>query len=415
MTFCDAPFAANPTSFASYPPNLIRSALTFNPSPLNTHIGIAIMLKLHLLMAGVGTFFFVRQWELSSEATLMAAFIFIFSAGFVRRSFAIVCWITATAWLPIVLLLLHAGFASESLRRKFAFASGVGLVFGISLLAGAPHTSLFMAVTIAGYGILYRLTSLRRTDFQKPKALALRVGSDAMAGVLIAILSAMVAAMLLVPAAQLSGLSDRGNQINSLREMSHQISWLVSILVTYSGDEKQWHDYRLAGLGALLVALAAFLHHRRRDVLIFGLLFLMFIDISLGPPQPSAKLFIWMAPYRLNHASCAMWWSRFPLALLVGFGVDAVSARWQRRRARPLFAVLFSVAGTLLLVVLWFNIVDHQYLPEATISVIVLPAIILGVLVAKRSNRPQRIFVGMRQSVPFQWHSKRLTERGRVA
>ncbi len=43
LYFCGQPHAANPQSFVFYPPNLLRSLLTFHPTPLRTHAGIALM------------------------------------------------------------------------------------------------------------------------------------------------------------------------------------------------------------------------------------------------------------------------------------------------------------------------------------------------------------------------------------
>jgi len=159
LTFCGAPFAGNPQSCLFYPPNVLRSCLTFHPTPMKTHIGLVLMLACHIVLAGVGTFFFAREHKLSYGASFVAAFVFIFSAGFIRRGYANM-FITSMAWIPLELLLLRRAFSEKCLRRRLYYAVGAGLVFGLALLAGSPHMALLMSMTVAAYGVFYRLFNL---------------------------------------------------------------------------------------------------------------------------------------------------------------------------------------------------------------------------------------------------------------
>ena len=97
LTFCGLPFAANPQSMAFYPPNLLRSILTFEPTPFRSHATLVLMLVFHVILAGYGTYLLAREHGLSYGACLVCVFAFLFSAGVVRRTLADV-YLTTIAW-----------------------------------------------------------------------------------------------------------------------------------------------------------------------------------------------------------------------------------------------------------------------------------------------------------------------------
>lgn len=378
LSFCGTPFAANPQSLVFYPPNLLRAALNVNPTPYNTQASMVIMMGLHLLFGGVGTLLLAREHKLSFGASLTAAFAFIFSAGLVRRACANM-FVTTIVWMPFILLLLHKAFSADTLRRKLCYALGAGLLFGFSLLAGSPHMSLFMSITIVGYGVLYRILNLRFADFRWRGGLFRRIGGDALAGVLIFVVSALIAFAVLLPAAELAGVSDRVHQENLRPDKWVKLAPLVSLFTDYSGASKQSFDWRLSSLGVIVLALAAFGHPRKRTVLLYAAFFYIFVDCAMGPPLPFARLSLMIAPYRMAYLNRAMIWATFPLALLVGFGVDAVAARWQTRKPGALHSAFFGVVGLLALQQLWPAVTSHLFMNKPKAAVI-LPAAILVVV-----------------------------------
>jgi len=380
LIFCGTPFAANPQSFMFYPAHFLRSCLTFHPTPFRTHVGLAIVVAIHIVIAGVGTFYFARDHGLSFAASMVAAFVFIFSADFVRR--ALSNWfMTTAAWLPIVLLLLRRAFSEKDFRRRLPYAVGVGLFFGLSLLAGAPHMSLFMSMTIAFYGMFYRLFSLTRKDFRLRGGLPKTICHDVTVGVLVFVLAALVAGAMLLPAQEFAAYSARGQQDSSGRAVSHEPAWMAKVFASYSGDDNQWRDYRLAGLGATLLACAAFAHKKKRDVFIFTALFWVFLDCSLGPPLPFARFSLWITPFRLNDISRGMIWACFPLGMMAGFGVDAVASRWKPSRWSMIHTAVFAGIGVVMLRILYASVDPHPYLSVSKLVVLV-PGLILLVILA---------------------------------
>ncbi|NIA12591.1 MAG: hypothetical protein GWP08_00830 [Nitrospiraceae bacterium] len=344
LTYCGMPFAANPQSYAFYPPNLIRSLLTFNPSPMNTHIGLLIVLGLHILLGGVSTFFFAREHRLGFGASLSAALVFIFSATFVRRVMAMHL-ITTIVWLPLILLLLRRAFIAQRFSSRMLYAVAAGTAFGMAVLAGFPQVVLYMAFAIIGYGAVYRVLHIGWRDFRLKKGLVQLVAKDTTVGVTVFVIGALLAAAMLIPGLEVASFSERSHLSNAIPDRTHAPSRLLNLFVSYIGSGSHHANYRLAGLGAIMLALAAFAHPRRRDVIVFTCMFLIMLDLALGPPLPFSRLLLSVAPFKLKDLTRAFLAVGFPLAMLVGFGVDAVAMRWQARDASPLHTAFFVMLG----------------------------------------------------------------------
>jgi len=371
------PFSANPNSFVFYPPYLLRGLLDLGATPLSAHYSIAIMTALHVLLAGVGAFLFARDHGLSFAACMTTAFVFAFSAGFVRQALAGI-FVTTTAWLPYVLLFLRRCFLAEELRERIRPALIAGLFFGLALLAGSPHMTLLMSVCIACWGVGHRFIERWPTG-RAPREWATTLGGDFAMGALVFALGAGIAAVMLIPAAEFSSFSLRGRMPNLIPSKLPDAAWLLRIFSTYWGEWNLKLDYRLAGLGSVLLALAALCHPSRRTVLLYLFLFYVFVDISIGPPLPFSQLFIAVAPYRLNTLSRAMTWACFPLAMLAGYGVDATARRWAERRFSLWPSLLCLGIGCLLLWRLYGFLPPRGRLPVSD-AVVVLPCIILAVV-----------------------------------
>jgi hypothetical protein len=391
------PFAANPNSFVFYPPYLLRGLLDFAATPLSAHYSIAIMTALHLLIAGVGAYLFARDHELSFGASLTTAFVFVFSAGFVRHALAGV-FVTTAAWLPFVLLFLRRCFLAVQLHERIRQALFAGLFFGLALLAGSPHMTLLMSVCIACWGAGHRFIEGWPSGRAPREKLTILAGDLGM-GVLVFALAAGIASVILVPAMEFSSLSLRGHMPNRIPSELPDAAWLLRILSTYWGEWNFLHDYRLAGLGSVVLGLAALSHPRRRAVLLYLFLFYVFVDISIGPPLPFSQLFIHVAPYRLNSLSRAMTWACFPLAMLAGYGVDATARRWAEGRFGLWQSLLCLGVGGLLLSTLYGFLPPRGQLPVSH-WVMLLPGIMLAVVAAAGLGpRREKHSAGLRVAV----------------
>ena len=399
LLFCGTPFAAHPGWHPFYPPDLIRSLLTFNPTPLKTHNGSSLMVALHVLLAGVGMVWLAREHGLSRSAAFVASFTFIFSAAFVHR----VCanhFITAVAWAPVLLLVERRLLAAQTLARKLRYGIMGGLLFGLVVLAGPPQITYYTGILVAVYWPLCRLVEIRAPSRAAAKRLPVVLGGDLLALALICLVGALLAAVALLPGVEFAAFSARGAnssvQLGYARE-HYSLGQLLKQLVLFTGGNNLFLDWRLAGTGVLLLALAALLHPQRRPVLLYVGLFWLLFDCLLGPPRPLATLVSRFAPFQMGPPARADILACLPLGMLAGFGVDAVT----RNARSPIWArllgqVLLVAVGAFLLTLLAKQVHPHPrlrvsetvvILPEA---VVILPALVLLAMVLSGwLRRPQ--------------------------
>ena len=126
LTYCGMPVTGNPQSFLFYIPHLIRSLLTFNPTPERSNITLAIMWGLHLIFMGFCTYLLGRSHKLTFSGSLTAAAAFVFSALMVRRM-GEYHFITSLAWMPLLLLLIKKAIDTEDFFAKTGLAICAGL------------------------------------------------------------------------------------------------------------------------------------------------------------------------------------------------------------------------------------------------------------------------------------------------
>lgn len=384
LTFCGTPFAANPQSLVFYPPNLIRSLLTPNPTPLKTHIGLVLMVLLHLLMAAVGTYKLARSYSLSKSGSVASTAVFIFSGALVHRTYAGHFILTLT-WLPIVLLLTQKALTSFNPRRAYLFALAAGLVFGLSILAGSPHMTYLLAFTTACYIVLFFLTT---KDFcrQSFHQILSSIRRHVAVGLTIAIIGGLTACIMLLPTFEFADYSIRGQQPNLQQNRQHTQKSLLTMASVYGGVRYMNKNYRLAGLGALLLALAALAHHQRRKVLLFLFLFVLLLNCALGPPLPFARLYLILAPFKLSDPTRALLVGCLPFGILAGFGVDAIVST-KRRPLSTFFHLTFISAAGLSLLIFLISTIDSKLFVSIPKFVTIPPAILFVLLVGTLIHR----------------------------
>jgi len=403
LSFCGTPFAANPQVSLFYPLNLVRSLLTFAPTPFKTHVGLALMMALHMVIAGVGTFMLARDYRLSRGAGLVAAFAYIFGPHFMRR--VLEQWVLAAVatWFPWLLFLLRRSIRAPSWRERVFYGAGAGLVFGVSILAGFPQLTFYTAVALAAFCLIDRLVHLRRTDARAPLGVLRRISRDAVVLALIGVIGAMVAAAALLPALELGGFSarfrGRGFTVNPASQDLSPMHLFRSLIV-YPGATREEQGCRAAGLGVLFLAVMAAGHAKKRAVFVYAFFFVFLTDCTLGPPFPFGwaverlDIFQFSSPWRAGILA------GLPLAMLAGLGVDAAAKRsksWQRDLVRV--GVLVGVGAILL----WHLAAWQAAEPYVAVSrmVVYLPLATLIALLAAPYLRLPRVWSVLAPALVF--------------
>lgn len=383
LLFCGMPFAGNPIDGFFYPPNLLRSLLSFHPTPYKTQAGWIILMGLHLLVGGIGTVFLARRHGVSPAGSIVAALVFLLSAIWIRRT----CeyhFLFLVAWLPWILLLTHRAMHAREWPKKLLYGAGGGLLFGMGLLNGAMNMAPYMGVAIGVYAVLLSLLYPFRDGPGVPWRRT--VFGDALFTVVLFVVAVLAAQALLLPGMEFAGMSSRAKTAeHALALPQYHGTWtmLFKDLIRYPGQKMALEDIRASGVAAWLLALAGLSYYRRRDVLVWGGVFLVLFDLSMGGSFPVSRIFYKVVPLQMIASTRAFDLAVLPLGILAGFGVDVMTspARW--RRLAVARDIALAVTGVYLLWVLWSMTGPNSFLAISP-WVVAPPAMALAVMLLGR-------------------------------
>ena len=393
LTYCGMPYAANPQVSALYPPNLLRSLLTFAPTPYRTQFGLVALMGLHLLLAFGGTYLLARSHRMSRSGAWAAALAFTFSALIVRR----VCeyhFVYTLNWLPLLLFLVKQLLDAPEWPRKFRWGVAAGVVFGMATLGGFFQIVNYMGVTLAAYALLYRLLRPGRDagaaganrENGVPRGLLRTWALDGLTLIVVAVVTLLVAGALLFPAMELARYTGRqpGVAVPMYSNLYGRL-WLgiAQDAIVYPGMAYDAEALRGSGVVALTLALAALFTSRRREALLFAGVYLVLLDCSFGPPLPVSWLVNKLTPFAPSAYSRAYDLALLPLSLLAGLGVDGVRRVPRAWWAALLQTMLLTMIGGTLILLLWHWIHPKHYL-GVTPWVAGVPALALLIMAVAR-------------------------------
>ncbi len=350
LAYCGMPFAGDPQASACYPPQLIRSFLTPPFDPHATTVSLHVLRFLHLLLAGLGVLFLAGLYGLSVPARLVGAFAFMFNAFNIIYFTEFYVYALVIVWAPWVLWAAKSTFIAQRLSVRIAYASTTVLFYALSTLAGFPQLSLYLGLLLGFYGLFDFLLNHKWT-LQPMNALRATVllGKRMTLVAVITTLTILAAAVLLLPAVELGSTSARvvsaGVEVASVTQNFNPLH-LLKCLLFFPGNTWLPLGPRAVGIGSLLAALVAIGHQKRRDVVVFFILYLILTDCTLGPPFPIGWLLhrvdilnITVSPWRAGS------FAALPFALLAAFGVDAAGCAPARYWARAVKMLILAVAG----------------------------------------------------------------------
>jgi hypothetical protein len=141
--FSGVPFAANPQTGVFYPPYWLALVL-----PVTTALNLIV--ALHVLVAGIGMYAWLRAEGASQRGALVSGIVFQFSGYFFARMLAgHVGVITTHAWLPFSLWALSMAVERDS--WKAGLAGGVPVA--MSILAGHTASFVWVALVLTAYAV----------------------------------------------------------------------------------------------------------------------------------------------------------------------------------------------------------------------------------------------------------------------
>ena len=320
---CGFPLFAEGQAGPLYPPNVVLALLLPTWAALNWNI------VLHLWLAGAGMYALVRGFGAVRPAALCAGLCYALSGYMVVRAMS-PNFIDVCAWLPLLFWLV------DRILNRGAFLYGLllALVLGLQLLAGHPQAALYGSVAVAGYW-LYR-SWVQGVGW---------IAWPALAGALA--LGVALAAVQLVPTAELVQLSNRGSGLSwaSFVAMSlppERLATLVwpnlfgnSAHGTYGSREVGFFIQLCAYVGVvpLFLAWAALRERRDGHVGFFAVLALAGLVLALGQYTAIFSVFYQIPGFSLFRIPTRfLLWFAVGASVLCGLGLDQVL---RRQRCRP--------------------------------------------------------------------------------
>lgn len=353
LIFCGTPWAANPQVHAFYPPNVLRALLTFNPTPLRTLQTNVYMIALHFVLGGIAIFFLCRSHGLSRAAAMVATFAFAFSYSMFQAAETNPVLLFNAACLALVLYTLRRLLASAEKWERWRWAIWSGGAAALLVLAGFPPYYACLSFSLAVYCIAHIFLSDKPNGASFRSALGRRVRKSFLPLVVVGLLGVGLSLPLLLSSQQFASLSsrragsgleiERRSPMNELREEGVTLGplFFVGRLALYVPVAGAFRPTG-AGLTATLLVFLAFLHPKRKEALIYVIVFYVIQDCSMGRPFPVATFLETVTPIQMSNPDYTGILCPVLSAVVAGFGADAVRRASAGNRKRWLVAVAVS-------------------------------------------------------------------------
>ena len=347
LILCGCPFVANWQSAMLYPPNLM---FLFLP----VHTALNWSFTLHVFLAGLFTYLFMRSVAASRFGSLVSALTFMLSAPLIMRIFAgHVTMVCALPWFSAQLLAVEEGLRR---RRAYPWILG-GAALGLQVLAGHPQTVGYSIAGVMFYAVL-RAFSTERDGGP-------RCSVPAACGYLLLLLSVgfSLGAAQILPGLEFVRISSRGSALDIREAASNSLppenalTYLVpnamgdSVRAFCWGRSYQWEAAVYVGILPLACAVLALCAVRNRYVCIFSVIAAGAYVLALGGYTPIFGLLYHSLPgFGLMRGSAKILFvPTFCLAALAGFGASALAGD-EGGRGRCLRGVLWGTGGLFVLV-----------------------------------------------------------------
>ncbi len=307
-----------------YPPNL----LLFKLWPDFPYVALQNLTIAHIAFAGAGMYLLLaRGLRLGRIPAIAAALAFMFSDFFLTH-FGNLNLNAAASWLPWVFWPYLGALNATAHARPLSRPALAGLLLGVATLAGHIQATLFIALALAMYTLLW-LVLARNDPF--PRRRAARAAVSLGFSFLVAFL---LAAPILLPAFQLSGLTAR-TAWNYTETAGYSLSpaqWIGWLIPGFFGRGPQFHwgawprvEVGYIGILPLLLAVLAFALRRDRRTWLWAGLGVTSFVVALGIYAiPHGWLTLLPGFDLLRAPARFILVTDFALAILAAIGLDAV-------------------------------------------------------------------------------------------
>jgi len=307
------PFAASAYYGMFYP-------LSFIYFILPVHIGMGYFTALHIALAGLFTYIFLRHGlKISVIGALIGATVFMLS-GSITREISHPNDLSAMAWLPLILFLVEKIFQT----RKSLWGVLLGLALGFQILTMSFQTVVFSGYTVGAYS-LFRVCLLYARDREGIIVSVLYLGL----GIIIAL---CLSSIQWLPTMELSSLSVRSTKGLSINDVELLREVLTPLNIAKGMIIKNVLIY--IGIIPVLLGLAAlFLKNFRPYTFFFLFWSILTLVLSFGTHWPVYNFYYYYVPtgdwFRLPLRF--LWLSIFSISVLAGIGSETMSKKLQQK------------------------------------------------------------------------------------
>lgn len=338
QALCGSPLLANFQSAVFYPLNLL---FWFFKDP----VAWSLYLILQPLLAGIFTYYFLRDLKLTSLASLFGGLIFGF-CGFALVWFEYGILGHAGLWLPLVL------WALNRLRRRLALGPWLAGIAGVGLsaLAGYPQITFYL-LAVAG---IFTVFLLRGNQSRRPFLTA---------ALSLFVLGLLLAAPQLVPGGELWYHSIRQADptvaaLNfGLMPPQNLITFVAPDFFGHPATQNFWGSVPYndlagyVGLIPLFFALTALLSKTKKPLLsFFGLVLAVSLLLVLDTPLARGIYHLNLPGLQAAAAGRILFAVDFSLAVLAAYGLEF----WLTDKKKHAFPALKSgILLTLIFAGLW--------------------------------------------------------------
>jgi len=323
------PLVGNSQAGLFYPFNLLFMLVP----PLKAY---ALFIAIHLLLAGLFMYAFLRSLLVSRPGSLIGGIAFMGNPFLIGWSEHLP-HLSVMIWLPLIFILLDRMVE----RRSILYATVLGLVLGLQLLGGMFQFSFFIFLASFLYFLFRVAVKLKGRPSLRRGILYLALMSVA------AILALGLAAIQLLPSVEMSQFIVRAEEKpptgHFFTPWAMSFSYLITLLeANFMGPQSDLHplgsrsliDAAYVGVFPFLLACVNIFNVRSRNSVFFLVLALLAISFALGSPLYQMlflfpKLNFFRAPTRFLYLEV------FALSALAGLGFDYLVHLVRERQDHP--------------------------------------------------------------------------------
>ncbi len=346
-----------------YLPNLLLDWL-YRGQELS-YLAFELLVVAHYALGGLFLYAYLRGLGVIPTAALIGSIAFQFNGFFVghRGHYSM---LAVTVWLPAVLWTLDRSWHTPRPAAMIAWSVAAGLALSQMVMAGHPQLTLYCALAIAAYAA-YRWADAWKHPASKWERLRVPA-TFALAG----LLALGIAAVTLLPVAELLGRSRRGDLSYTFTAQHslmprNLLSLLMPEFLNWSGTE-----YRIyAGILTLaLVAVAwAVPEHARPERRFFTVTIAVALIIALGGFTALHGLLYRFVPGlgSVRVSARAFYIANLALAVLAAFGAEHLlrgcTIIEQQRLRRLVHGAMIMLTGALLVGIGAYALLVGNYRP----------------------------------------------------